>query len=154
MHSQRASRSVSANNRLRNTAGVTYFHDIGLQGLPLPFGEAEDTLRCDVSDDGPDGIPASGDAGSQSGDTVPWNMEPGHGLWLIRQIADQASVRSGLGGTVAVVSFALGPPGRLPPFRLDRRAAGPARSMRSWTCPRCRLAHAWRRPSRSATPNR
>ena len=48
--------------------------------------------------------------------------EYGHGLWLIRQVADQASVRSGPGGTVAVVSFALGPPGRLPPFRLARQA--------------------------------
>ena len=42
--------------------------------------KAEDALRCEVSDDGPDGVPTSGDAGSQSGDTVPWNMEPGRGL--------------------------------------------------------------------------
>ena len=83
-------------------------------------GRQQDALRCEVSDDGPDGVPASGDAGSHAGDTVPWNTEPGHGLWLIRQIADQASVRSGPGGTVAVVSFALGPPAQ--PFRLDRRA--------------------------------
>ena len=89
----------------------------------LRIWKAEDALRCEVSDDGPDGVPASGDAGSQSGDTVPWNMEPGHGLWFIRQIADQASVRSGPGGTVAMVSFALAQPGRLPPFRLDRRAS-------------------------------
>jgi len=53
---------------------------------------------------------------------VPWTREFGHGLWLIRQVADQASVRSGPGGTVAVVSFALGTPGRLPPFRLARQA--------------------------------
>ncbi len=86
----------------------------------LRIWKAEDVLRCEVSDDGPDGVPASGDAGSHVGDTVPWNMEPGHGLWLIRQIADQASMRSGPGGTVAVVSFALGPPAQ--PFRLDRRA--------------------------------
>jgi anti-anti-sigma factor len=88
----------------------------------LRIWKAEDALRCEVSDDGPGGVPASGAAGSQAADTVPWNTEYGHGLWLIRQVADQASVRSGPGGTVAVVSFALGPPGRLPPFRLARRA--------------------------------
>ena len=85
-------------------------------------GRHDDALRCEVSDDGPGGVPASGAAGSQAADTVPWRTEYGHGLWLIRQVADQASVRSGPGGTVAVVSFALGPPGRLPPFRLARQA--------------------------------
>ena len=88
----------------------------------LRIWKADDALRCEVSDDGPDGVPASGAAGSHAGDTVSWNTEPGHGLWLIRQIADQASVRSGPGGTVAVVSFTLRSPGLLPPFRLDRRA--------------------------------
>jgi hypothetical protein len=34
------------------------------------------------------------------------------------------------------------------------RAAGPAWSMRSWICPGCKPARAWRLPSRSATPNR
>lgn len=86
----------------------------------LRIWTAPHALRCEVSDDGPDRVPAPGTAGSQAGDTVPWNTEYGHGLWLIRQIADQASVRSGPGGTVAVVSFALGPPAQ--PFRLDRRA--------------------------------
>jgi anti-anti-sigma factor len=88
----------------------------------LRIWKADDALRCEVSDNGPDGVPASGAAGSQAGDTVPWTREFGHGLWLIRQVADQASVRSGPGGTVAVVSFALGSPGRLPPFRLARQA--------------------------------
>ena len=88
----------------------------------LRIWKAQDALRCEVSDDGTDGVPASGAAGSQAGDTVPWNVEYGHGLWLIRQVADQASVRSGPGGTVAVVSFELGPPGRPPPFRLARQA--------------------------------
>jgi anti-anti-sigma factor len=87
----------------------------------LRIWKAQDALRCEVSDDGPAGGPASGAAGGQAGDTVPWNTDYGHGLWLMRQVADQASVRSGPGGTVAVVSFALGPPGRLPPFRLARQ---------------------------------
>lgn len=88
----------------------------------LRIWKAPDALRCEISDDGPDGVPASGATGSRAEDTVPWNTEYGHGLWLIRKVADQASVRSGPGGTVAVVSFALGPPGRLPPFRLVRQA--------------------------------
>jgi anti-anti-sigma factor len=87
----------------------------------LRIWKAQDALRCEVSDDGPAGGPASGAAGGQAGDRVPWNTDYGHGLWLMRQVADQASVRSGPGGTVAVVSFALGPPGRLPPFRLARQ---------------------------------
>lgn len=84
----------------------------------LRIWKTQDALRCEVSDDGPGGVPAS----SQAGDTVPWNTEHGHGLWVIRQVADQASVRYGPGGTVAVVSFALGLPGRRPPFRLARQA--------------------------------
>jgi anti-anti-sigma factor len=89
----------------------------------LRVWKAEGGLRCEISDDGPGGAPASGAATSQPGDTVPWSTEYGHGLWVIRQVADQASVRSGPDGTVAVVSFALGPPPpRLPPFRLARQA--------------------------------
>jgi hypothetical protein len=39
-----------------------------------------------------------------------WPAEHGHGLWLIRQEADQTSLHSCPGGTVATVSFTL--PGR------------------------------------------
>lgn len=88
----------------------------------LRIWTAEGMLRCEVSDDGPAGAPASGSAGSHADDTVLWNAEYGHGLWLVPQVADRASVRSGPGGTVAEVSFALGPPGPLPPFRLARQA--------------------------------
>ena len=87
----------------------------------LRIWEAQDALRCEVSDDGPDGVGEPGDAGSLPWHTLPLNTEYGHGLWIVRQVADQASVRSGLDGTVAEVSFALGPPGRLPPFRLARQ---------------------------------
>jgi two-component sensor histidine kinase len=34
-----------------------------------------------------------------------WQVEPGHGLWLVRRIADSASVQSGASGTVAAVIF-------------------------------------------------
>ncbi|HEY2269237.1 MAG TPA: ATP-binding protein [Streptosporangiaceae bacterium] len=80
-------------------------------------GEA---LRCEVADDGP---PQAADgARPRARDSAAWDLVPGHGLWLIRQVADQASVQAGPAGTVATVSFALGPPGGLRPFHLAERA--------------------------------
>ena len=75
-------------------------------------------LQCEVSDDGPaaesdgppaesDGPPAEGADGAAAPDAAAWNSEPGHGLWVVRQVADQSSVRSGPGGTVATISFTL-----------------------------------------------
>ena len=75
-------------------------------------------LWCEVTDDGP-ALAAGGGAGSR--DAAAWRIEPGHGLWLIRQVADQTSVQASASGTMAVVSFALGPPGKLTPFHLDQR---------------------------------
>src|SRR6266436_2802819 len=84
-------------------------------------------VRCEVSDDGaadgPDGPGADG-PGAESAEAALWHVEPGHGLWLVRRIADGASVQSDPSGTVAAVSFRLGPPGPPAPFRLDRRAEG------------------------------
>jgi anti-anti-sigma factor len=75
-------------------------------------------LRCEVTDDGP--APAAG-GGAGSRDAAAWRIEPGHGLWLIRQVAGQTSVQTGPAGTVAAVSFALGQPGALTPFHLAQR---------------------------------
>ena len=50
---------------------------------------------------------------------APWRIKAGHGLSLVRQVADQARLTSGPDGTLATISFALGAPG--PPFRLDER---------------------------------
>jgi anti-sigma regulatory factor (Ser/Thr protein kinase) len=58
-----------------------------------------ETLHCEVSDDG--APPAAG--------TGPWDVVPGHGLWLVRRLAGHVGVRTGPGGTVAAVSFALRP---------------------------------------------
>ena len=66
--------------------------------------------------------PAAGTGGKKAPDAAQWRTEPGHGLSLVRQVADQASLRSGPSGTLATISFALGPPG--PPFRLDQPAPG------------------------------
>ena len=69
-------------------------------------------LLCEISDDG---LPDAQDA-----QKVPeWRTEPGHGLSLVRQVADHTSLRSGRDGTSATISFALAAPG--PPFRLDRQ---------------------------------
>jgi anti-anti-sigma factor len=77
-------------------------------------------LRCEVTDDGPPQAAGAGaDTGSRNAAT--WRIEPGHGLWLIRQVADQTSVQADASRTVAAVSFALGPPGALPPFHLAQR---------------------------------
>jgi hypothetical protein len=68
---------------------------------------------CQVEDGDP--LPSSGDPAA-TGD-VPglvvmnaWQAVPGHGLWVVRQVADQLQVRSGPDGTRATVTFGL-PPG-------------------------------------------
>jgi anti-anti-sigma factor len=104
----------------------------------LRVWKSDRALLCEISDDGippPAGTgdvtkPASaGDvtkpAGTEdvtkpagTGDVAQWRAEPGHGLSLVRQVADQASLHSGPSGTLATISFALDGPG--PPFRLDQ----------------------------------
>ena len=69
-------------------------------------------LICQVSDPGPvsSGLPRS-TSGSQRPGAIarmsPWPYEPGHGLWLVRQIADQISVDSGPAGSLVTVVFAV-----------------------------------------------
>ena len=61
----------------------------------LRLWAAHDAVRCEVTDEGtPD-----------AADAARWRAEPGHGLWLVRRIADSASVQSGASGTVAAVIF-------------------------------------------------
>ena len=79
-----------------------------------------DGVRCEVSDHGADGD----GPGAEAADAALWHVEPGHGLWLVRQIADGASVRSDPSGTVAALSFRLGATGPRAPFRMERRAEG------------------------------
>jgi anti-anti-sigma factor len=80
----------------------------------LRVWRSDQALLCEVSDDG---LPQP--AGSHGDPAAPWSTEPGHGLSLVRQVADRASLTSGPDGTLATISFALGAPG--PPFRLDQR---------------------------------
>jgi anti-sigma regulatory factor (Ser/Thr protein kinase)/anti-anti-sigma regulatory factor len=84
----------------------------------LRIWHTDQALRCEIADDGaPEPDSAAQPAAQQ--DAPQWRAEPGHGLSLVRQVADQASLTSGPDGTLATVSFTLGPPGA--PFRLDRR---------------------------------
>jgi anti-anti-sigma factor len=84
----------------------------------LRFWKIAGAVVCEVSDHG-----TAGDDADHHGpaDAADWSIDFGHGLWLVRQVADQASIRTGPGGTVAVVSFALGPAGPPPPFHLARQ---------------------------------
>jgi anti-anti-sigma factor len=84
----------------------------------LRIWDTGQALRCEVTDDGP---PQADGTGTRARGSAAWGLDPGHGLWLIRQIADQTSVQAGPAGTVATVSFALGPPGGLRPFHLAER---------------------------------
>jgi anti-sigma regulatory factor (Ser/Thr protein kinase) len=85
-------------------------------------------LYCRVDDDGP--AAAVGAASKDRGTSATgarrqnvadrWPCEPGHGLWLVRQVADRMTLRSDARGTRAVITFRL-------PARADtRNAAIPA----------------------------
>lgn len=63
-------------------------------------------LICQVSDPGPasSGLPRSSTPAAR---TSPWPYEPGHGLWLVRQVADHISVNSGPAGSQIIVAFTM-----------------------------------------------
>lgn len=64
-----------------------------------------EALHCEVSDDG-----APPAAGTGPGTRIrPWDVVPGHGLWLVRRLAAHASVRTGADGTTATATFGLRP---------------------------------------------
>src|SRR5690242_2791050 len=75
-----------------------------------------DGIRCEMTDAGAPPAGANGDGDGQdtrsrdaaSAGAARWPVEHGHGLWLVREIADQFSLESGPSGTVAVVSFHVG----------------------------------------------
>jgi anti-sigma regulatory factor (Ser/Thr protein kinase) len=59
-------------------------------------------LRCHISDAGANGRAVRGALGA------PWPVEPGHGLWVTRNAADQVAITVGPGGSVVTVVFRLG----------------------------------------------
>jgi anti-sigma regulatory factor (Ser/Thr protein kinase) len=70
-------------------------------------------LICQVSDPGPAsfGLPRSSTLGSQrpgaAARTSPWPYEPGHGLWLVRRVADHISVNCSPAGSQVTVAFTM-----------------------------------------------
>jgi anti-sigma regulatory factor (Ser/Thr protein kinase) len=70
-------------------------------------------LQCRVTDDGPKqrqgNVANNGGVVETAAENVAtrWPCEEGHGLWLVRQVSDEFSVRSGNRGTIATVTFAL-----------------------------------------------
>ena len=113
----------------------------------LRIRRSDQALLCEISDDGAP-PPASTADQTETADKAPdaaqWRTEPGHGLSLVRQVADQTSLRSGPSGTLATISFALGPPG--PPGRPARRSA--------WTTGTWTAAPSWPSPARSTSLRR
>jgi anti-sigma regulatory factor (Ser/Thr protein kinase) len=76
----------------------------------LLIREHHGTLHCQVTDDGPPQAARSG-TGPETQITspadAPWPSQHGHGLWVVGQVADQVSLQSGPGGTIATASFTL-----------------------------------------------
>ena len=71
----------------------------------------EDSLHCQVTDAGPSspaGTTADDGASPASAAPASWPIEPGHGLWIVCRVADQASFDAGPPST-ATFSFVLGP---------------------------------------------
>ncbi len=87
----------------------------------LRVWRSDHALRCEITDDGlPDPQQARDAQADDAQHTPEWRAEPGHGLSLVRQVADQTTLRSGRNGTSATISFTLAPPGG-PPFALARQ---------------------------------
>jgi anti-sigma regulatory factor (Ser/Thr protein kinase) len=108
-----ASAAGIAENRVRDV--VLAVHELAANAVRHGAGQGRvrlwatsDGIRCEVTDPGPPPAQAGGDRPGASVPDAPWPAEHGHGLWLVENIADQASVESGASGTVATVSFRFG----------------------------------------------
>jgi anti-sigma regulatory factor (Ser/Thr protein kinase) len=88
MTADRASEVMLAVSEL---AGNTIRHGPGRGRLRIRL--ADGLLRCLVSDDGP---------GSGT-----WPVRRGHGLWVVRLLADQVTVSAGPGGSLVTAAFAI-----------------------------------------------
>lgn len=85
----------------------------------LLISKHDNALHCQVTDDGKPQAARAGtgpDTKATSQEGVFWASEKGHGLWVVRRVADQLSLQSGPGGTIATASFTLPPPSQQPPL--------------------------------------
>lgn len=78
---------------------------------------AENFLYCQVSDDGITPSP-----GQLAADPGSWPVQPGHGLWLVHQVADEFTIVAGPAGVRATVTFALASAPRARPVPAPRSA--------------------------------
>src|SRR5258706_1427090 len=96
----------------------------------LRIWKHDQMLHCRVTDDGIAGTAEGAEESGSGADarSVPgapaWQIEPGHGLWLVRQLADRTSLHTGINGSAAQISFALGQPGSAKQFSLAARSSG------------------------------
>jgi len=93
-----------ASNAVRHGGGT------GRMQLQVTGGE----LVCQVSDPGPasrgqrlNGGPRGQHPEGTAVPAKPWPYQPGHGLWLVRQVADRISVISGPAGSQVTAIFSL-----------------------------------------------
>ena len=125
-----ASEAGIQEGRVRNV--VLAVHELAANAVRHGAGQGRmrlwvtgDGIRCELTDAGapPAGANGGGDQdtgardaasigaaspGAASPGAALWPVEHGHGLWLVREVADQFSLESGPSGTVAVVSFQAG----------------------------------------------
>jgi anti-sigma regulatory factor (Ser/Thr protein kinase) len=80
----------------------------------LQMRTADGMLRVQVHDAGPASLNGQAGTAGRDGQDIPgggrdggWPLRPGHGLWVVRQVADQVSVWRGPGGPVVTAAFAL-----------------------------------------------
>jgi anti-sigma regulatory factor (Ser/Thr protein kinase) len=76
-------------------------------------------LRCEVSDPGRashNGHAPGGPRGQAlgAGGAMPWPVEQGHGLWLVRKAADRLRIASGPHGSLITAEFTLPAAAALP----------------------------------------
>ena len=94
-------------------------HGAGTGRLQMRAGDG--MLRVQVHDAGPASLNSQAGTAGRDGQDTPgsgpdggWPHRPGHGLWVVRQAADQMSIWRGPGGPVVTAAFAL-PAAEAPP---------------------------------------
>jgi anti-anti-sigma factor len=95
----------------------------------LRIWREDQMLHCQVTDDGfPQRPRSNGRDIEMQADPLatptPWLVRRGHGLWLVRQLADQTSLHPGLNGSAVTISFALGSAESFQPFTLSEDTGG------------------------------
>jgi len=103
--------SATGLHRQRVYDVVTAAHELAANAVRHGAGHGQlrlwadgQALRCQVSDDGPDGQ-------DTPGPDAAWKSEHAHGLWIIDQVADHVVLDRGPAGTTVTVTFTISRPG-------------------------------------------